>query len=70
MLHINTYVLCRKELSLTFAVEKARAAEAVNREALHFLIKTEVETLISRSYATDMDNLVTQELTCIHKNKY
>ena len=55
-------LLCTKELSLTLAVEKARAAEAVNREVLHFPLKTEAETLKLYDHVTDVDSLGTQEL--------
>ena len=65
-------LLCTKELSLTLAVEKARAAEAVNREVLHFPVKTEAETLKlydQQKPCHRCGQFGHTGATCIHKNK-
>ena len=54
-------------------VEKARAAEAVNREVLHFPLKTQAETLKlydQQKPCHRYGQLGHTGATCIHKNKY
>ena len=66
-------LLCTKELSLTLAVEKAGAAEAVNREVLHFSLKTEAETLKlydQQKPCHRCGQFGHTGATCIHKSKH
>ena len=70
--HATQKHLSMKELSLTLAVEKARAAEAVNREVLYFSLKTEADTLKlydQQKPCHRCGQFGHIEATCIHKNK-